>query len=423
MEEGRIRELENDVAALTARIKALEMENANLTARFSQQHGENQSLKSKRTHKNHKKENQGNFKRRFVALKIMYIGSCYHGFASQGCAFKTVESEIFAALQRTNLVVGSIADANYSRCGRTDRGVSATAQVIALYLRSKKKALDDTEESGYGSKDRVTVARSSREEEEMFAAETDDDEIDYVSSLNRALPADIRVLGWCPVPPGFHARFSCLYREYKYFFIDDGLNIDAMKQASQRLLGEHDFRNFCKMDADNIHNYTRQILAFDILPIEECWEGRSLWVMHVRGNAFLWHQVRCMAAVLFMIGRGHETLTIIDDLLDVDKTMRKPQYVMAPELPLVLQSCAFQGLRFYCRPESKAQIHRHLLKHLDQTLLTAALISEGMLELDCPDSIVSFSKTNYVPLLSRPTERKQTSTRVSQLTIVCFSYL
>ncbi|EFJ22557.1 hypothetical protein SELMODRAFT_105100, partial [Selaginella moellendorffii] len=170
-------------------------------------------------------------------------------------------------------------------------------------------------------------------------------EIDYVSSLNRALPADIRVLGWCPVPPGFHARFSCLYREYKYFFIDDGLNIDAMKQASQRLLGEHDFRNFCKMDADNIHNYTRQILAFDILPIEEC-----LWVMHVRGNAFLWHQVRCMAAVLFMIGRGHETLTIIDDLLDVDKTMRKPQYVMAPELPLVLQSCAFQGLRFYCRP-------------------------------------------------------------------------
>ncbi len=34
----------------------------------------------------------------------------------------------------------------------------------------------------------------------------DDDEIDYVGVLNRALPDDIRILGWCPVPRGFSAR-------------------------------------------------------------------------------------------------------------------------------------------------------------------------------------------------------------------------
>jgi tRNA pseudouridine(38-40) synthase len=56
----------------------------------------------------------------------------------------------------------------------------------------------------------------------------DDDEIDYVGVLNRALPDDIRVLGWCPVPHGFSARFSCLHREYKYIFINDGLDIDVM---------------------------------------------------------------------------------------------------------------------------------------------------------------------------------------------------
>ena len=31
-------------------------------------------------------------------------------------------------------------------------------------------------------------------------------EIDYVKVLNRVLPNDIRILGWCPVPSDFHAR-------------------------------------------------------------------------------------------------------------------------------------------------------------------------------------------------------------------------
>lgn len=41
-------------------------------------------------------------------------------------------------------------------------------------------------------------------------------------------------------------------------------------------------------------------------------------------------------------------LQIIDLLLDVERTPRKPQYKMAPEIPLVLQSCEFEGLRFIC---------------------------------------------------------------------------
>lgn len=32
-------------------------------------------------------------------------------------------------------------------------------------------------------------------------------EIDYVKVLNKVLPKDIRVLGWCPVSTDFHARF------------------------------------------------------------------------------------------------------------------------------------------------------------------------------------------------------------------------
>ena len=42
------------------------------------------------------------------------------------------------------------------------------------------------------------------------------DELDYPALLNRALPGDIRVLGWAPVPAGFSARFSTLHRTYRH---------------------------------------------------------------------------------------------------------------------------------------------------------------------------------------------------------------
>lgn len=42
------------------------------------------------------------------------------------------QSEIFKALERTRLLVGDKKESNYSRCGRTDRGVSSTGQVDCL---------------------------------------------------------------------------------------------------------------------------------------------------------------------------------------------------------------------------------------------------------------------------------------------------
>lgn len=38
----------------------------------------------------------------------------------------------------------------------------------------------------------------------------------------------------------------------------------AMEEAGKKFLGEHDFRNFCKMDAVNVHNYKRHITLFEI---------------------------------------------------------------------------------------------------------------------------------------------------------------
>ena len=43
-------------------------------------------------------------------------------------------------------------------------------------------------------------------------------------------------------------------------------------------------------------------------------------------------------------------MQIVDELLDVGAWPAKPQYAMAHEAPLVLHSCAFQGLHFRCPP-------------------------------------------------------------------------
>jgi len=71
---------------------------------------------------------------------------------------------------------------------------------------------------------------------------------DYCLKLNHVLPEDIRMIGYSEVPEHFDARFSCIYREYKYFFCQGGMKIDRIKSACKKLIGLHDFRNFCKRD-------------------------------------------------------------------------------------------------------------------------------------------------------------------------------
>ncbi|XP_072974579.1 uncharacterized protein [Typha angustifolia] len=324
--------------------------------------------------------------KRYIALKIMYFGQRYHGFASEAHVEPTIESEIFKALERTKLLIGSKEDSHYSRCGRTDKGVSSTGQVISLYIRSNMRGI-----GGNG-----------------YAASEGRYEIDYVRVLNRVLPKDIRVIGWCPVPTDFHARFTCLTREYRYLFWKG--NLDIMRAAAD-FIGEHDFRNFCKMDAANVSNYRRRITIFNISPCNQRSNDDELWAMTIKGSAFLWHQVRCMVAVLFMIGQGLESPNIVDALLDTSKIPKKPQYNMAPELPLLLHSCEFDNIKFICSSDASQAVSDHLKKEYHNYMLQAAIFFEALSCLCFPDAENSSlvpkpdkKKRGHIPLMLRQTE-------------------
>lgn len=132
------------------------------------------------------------YSRRYVALKVMYFGQRFFGFASEAQMDPTVESEIFKALEKTRLINGDKKNLQYSRCGRTDKGVSSVGQVISLFLRSNHKKPEQS--NGYSR--------------EFVLKEPYEGEVDYVKILNKVLPKDVRVMGWCPAPTDFSARFA-----------------------------------------------------------------------------------------------------------------------------------------------------------------------------------------------------------------------
>lgn len=262
------------------------------------------------------------FNTRFIALRFAYMGWNYNGlnFQYDPTPLPTVEEVVLEAMKKSKLVTDADpAACNFSRCGRTDKGVSALNQVISLRVRSN---LTD---------------------EEQAERANDVKELPYVSILNALLPLDIRVTAVCLRPPkGFDARFSCIYRHYKYVFSGSNLDIGAMKEAASYFEGEHDFRNFCKIDGSKqIENHKRVIHSARILPLKD-----NYFVFDLQGSAFLWHQVRCMTAILFLVGQGLEKPSIVKDLMCIEKFPSRPLYDMTHDVPLVLYDCVFPQMEW-----------------------------------------------------------------------------
>jgi tRNA pseudouridine38/39 synthase len=262
-------------------------------------------------------------KRVKIALKFSYLGHKYKGLVVQANTEDTVEHHIFAALKRTCLIPSdvNINKSSYARCGRTDKGVSALGNVCSLYVRE--------------CRDR-----------------------NYCQMLNHCLPEDIRIIAYSEVPEHFDARFSCTYREYKYFFPQGSMDIELIKSACKKLIGLHDFRNFCKKDdsyknedddPEDQQNFMRRIFNFTVQLVHQNLGNPklSMWMCVIRGSAFLWHQVRCMMAVLFIIGRGEDDESVIDLLFDIEKLPKeRPNYDIAAEANLILSECGFDDVNW-----------------------------------------------------------------------------
>ncbi|TSL82594.1 tRNA pseudouridine(38/39) synthase [Bagarius yarrelli] len=399
---------------LQARVKALEEEVTRLKAQLRGKKDEGHSnketvatLKAQENGGTKKKEKRvfdfAAHPRRHVVLRLAYLGWQYQGFAVQENTDNTVEARLFEALLKTKLIQDR-QSSNYHRCGRTDKGVSAFSQAVSIDLRSSQF-------SGLG----VIVPDGV---EPKTGSETGTKaELPYVKMLNRVLPPDIRALSWSPVPNGFSARFDCQSRTYRYYFPRGDLDVELMAEAAKRYEGTHDFRNLCKMDVGNgVLQFQRTITSADVQPCEPSHpspdDPQRLYVFEVKGLAFLYHQVRCMMAVLLLIGQKLEAPNIINQLLDVENNPRKPQYSMAVDYPLVLYECSFNGLSWISEPEEESHLLSSLLQHWTQTAVKAQVVHamiHGLQSTDTdkaqimPCCLMEGSRQRiYRPLLERP---------------------
>ena len=215
-----------------------------------------------------------------LVIKLGYRGEGFCGFAEQP-AQRTVAGELRRALETTLRRPCELTCA-----GRTDAGVHAIAQYVSVPVTESELMLPG--------------ARLMR-------------------SLVALTPDDLSIGALFRAQPSFSARFDALSRSYRYricagdvrpvlawdhaWWYKGQLNVGAMNEASKLLLGEHDFKSFCKATSAVDKPTCRCVGALDVRALEEA--GENLVAIDITGNAFLHNMVRTIAGSLVEVGRGH----------------------------------------------------------------------------------------------------------------------
>jgi tRNA pseudouridine38-40 synthase len=246
-----------------------------------------------------------------VRLDVAYDGTDFAGWAVQP-GQRTVAGVLLEALARltddsaTGLTVA----------GRTDAGVHATGQVCHVDLPTE----------------------TWRE-----LAET------LVRRLARLLPADVRVRAATEVPVEFDARFSALWRRYRYRVCDDPagapplrhrdtlawrgvLDAGVLNEASAALLGEHDFAAYCrrKENATTVRTLT-----------ELSWQRDEDGILTatVMADAFCQAMVRSLVGALLAVGDGRRGVVWPGALLS--RRERANEVMVAPPHGLTLVAVGY----------------------------------------------------------------------------------
>lgn len=243
-------------------------------------------------------------------LSIEYDGTPFWGWQRQDDG-PTVQGVLEEAAENLNSAPTHVYGA-----GRTDAGVHARGQAAHVDLR------DD------------------------FPARK------VADALNAHLrPHPVCVLSARPVPDAFHARFDATQRFYRYQIInrrahltvDDGLSwripyaldVDAMHQAAQRMVGQHDFSTF----RDTQCQSKTPVKTLGEIAVVRAGDRVDITCSAL---SFLHKQVRSMVGSLVEVGRGQQSVNWISDILDArDRTACGP---VAPPHGLYLERVDYPRL-------------------------------------------------------------------------------
>ncbi len=221
---------------------------------------------------------------RNLLLAISYSGKNYHGWQIQENAV-TVQEVFQNALYK---IFGE--NMPIKACSRTDTGVHAN--MFCISLKTESQILTG----------KIPII------------------------LNNFLPNDIAVKSCIEVPLGFHARYSCLGKEYIYKiwnhpirepFLDGyalhywyPLDIDLLNEACRYFIGLHDFTAFCTLDKRKNENMERTIKNFSVS------KESSLVTVKVTADGFLYNMARILVGTLLRVAQGKIKLCEIESILE-----------------------------------------------------------------------------------------------------------
>ncbi|MFX1295396.1 MAG: tRNA pseudouridine(38-40) synthase TruA [Promethearchaeota archaeon] len=199
------------------------------------------------------------------ALKLFYLGR-YEGFQRQ-TKKETIEGYLEIALKNAGLIE-NLTSAVYASAGRTDKGVHALSQVVAISTSEKL----------------------------------------IIPAINSYLPKNIVIWAASVVNDKFHPRYEAISRYYRYYTLYSNEDIDLMREGAKILEGIHNFKLFSKK---NPEKYTiKEIYQIGIEKKE------LILIFHIIANSFLWQMVRRLIDSLLKIGQSQWKLEDLKDLLN-----------------------------------------------------------------------------------------------------------
>lgn len=220
-------------------------------------------------------------------MTIAYDGAAFHGWQRQP-ELRTVQQVIEEAMR---VRLGQ--PIHVQGASRTDSGVHALGQV-----------------AHFDAATRIPTER-------------------LASAITSRLPRDVEVRDVVEAAPDFNAISGAVDKQYRYriwtsphrplherdrvYPCHYPLDLDAMRNAAARIVGEHDFAAFAAAGHGRAST-VRTVFACDIEPAGSD-DAPELHVV-IRGNGFLWNMVRIIAGTLVEIGRGSRSPDLIDTLYE-----------------------------------------------------------------------------------------------------------
>lgn len=211
-----------------------------------------------------------------IALVIQYQGTNFHGWQRQ-IKQRTVQEEIENTI--SSIVNHPVI---LHAAGRTDAGVHAAAQVAHFDANGPIPA-------------------------EKWA-----------TLLNSRMPEDVLIRASVKVEPNWHARFSAIWRRYRYILYTDKqpnlfirpfvwhyyhapLDQSLIQEALNPLIGHHNLEAFERAGSSRPHAWV------EVQEVECLREGPFVTI-EVQARGFLYGMMRLLVGMLVEVGRGERSL-------------------------------------------------------------------------------------------------------------------